>query len=830
MSTKDTSSPVIRRLPALPLRDMVVLPGGSASLFVGRPGSLRALELAANSGKELLLVAQKDSGSNDLSADTLYSIGVIAQVGESIRTPDNTVKAMVKAGERVRILSLEESDGALHAIVEIIPSVDLSPTQEKQYIAALKSQFEEYTQKGDRKAAAESAILAVKQISLGQLVDHLAPYCNLELVELQQILECHEMDKRAELLMKVLEERIDLNKIERRLRSRIKQQIDRNQREYYLTEQIKAAQNELGGDEEEDEFIQFKNKITKARMPAQAKNKAEAEIKKLRMMSPMSAEATVIRNYLGWLLDLPWSKQTRTKPSLSEAFEILEKQHHGLEEVKERVLEYLAVQSRVKTMQSTILCFVGPPGVGKTSLGEAIADATGRKFVRMALGGMRDEAEIRGHRRTYIGSMPGRIIQKMTQAGVNNPLFLLDEIDKLGMDYRGDPAAALLEVLDPEQNQHFSDHFLETEFDLSKVMFICTANTMNLPPALLDRLEVVHLSGYTEDEKMDIAQQHLLPKQHRLTGLSEKELRIAPEALTEIIGGYTQEAGVRQLERCLAQIARKTVLIAARAKDEAKAAKSVKAAKSSAKGAKRKKSGTSELQIQQLEDYLGVKRYFLDEASKKDRVGQITGLAWTQAGGDVLTIEAACISGGNDKLIKTGSLGEVMQESVQAALTVARNCTLSMNVVEGYPAKCDMHMHIPAGSTPKDGPSAGLAMTLAAISAVTHIPIKGSIAVTGEITLRGEVLRIGGLKEKLLAARRSGIQKVLIPADNEAELSKIPENITGVLEIVGVRWVHEVWEHAFEASALNAQIDALRNPAPPPVQSGHYSPPPTLSH
>ena len=831
----DTDNPdqsILMPIPVLPLRDLVVLPDNQMSqkvpLFVGRPLSLRALELTNERGGNLLLVAQRDPDQEQISQDNLYGVGTLAKLEEVLKLADGTVKAVVTAVARARVTGLRTDEGALQAEVEILAPAPMPEQVERQHMSVLGQQFREYTNKVNRKKTTprELLLLADKAESLGELVDMLASHMNLELAEMQQLLELHEMSERSERLMKLLEERIEMGELDRQLRSRIKQQIEKNQKEYYLSEQIKAAQKELEGDGEDD-ISHLRAKIDKARMPKSAKEKALSELRKLEMMSPMSAEASVIRNYLGWMLDLPWHKASKVESDLNRAVEILDEDHYGLEDVKERILEYLAVQARSSKPQSTILCLVGPPGVGKTSLGKSIAHATGREFAHMALGGMRDEAEIRGHRRTYVGAMPGRIIQRMSKVGVRNPLFLLDELDKIGMDYRGDPAAALLEVLDPEQNQSFTDHFMETEYDLSNVMFVCTANTLNIPPALLDRLEVVQISGYTEEEKVHIATRHLIPKQMERTGLQPKELRIEDKAVQAIIHGYTREAGVRQLDRRLSRLARKVVLKndrkqASTTSTTAAAGKGKKPTAAKGKAAKKSKSfSTTVLKAGDVVDYLGALEFHEQERNGIDRVGQITGLAWTAAGGEVLSIEASYVPGGRGRVIKTGSLGDVMQESVQAALTVVRNSAVGMEVVEGYPENCDIHLHMPSGATPKDGPSAGLGITIAIMSTVLDLPISSNVAVTGEITLRGEVLRIGALKEKLLAARRHGIKTVLIPEENKSDLEEVSSQVKDALEIVPVRWVQEVWSKVFGDAIGAGKLQALN--ASPARKMAEYS-------
>lgn len=790
----------LTRVPVLALRDVVVLPGTEVPLFVGRALSLRALELAVEGGGRLLLVSQREPEHEQIKVNNLYRVGTLSEVKQILRMGDGTVKAQVFSLERSKVDGFEMDDGALYAEISSVEITKLPEEEEQRYASVLRKQFGEYVTKGGRKLPREVKVTGENVSGLSELVDFLALHSSLELTEMQELLELPQLVPRTEFLMKALERRIEMGKLERTLRKRIKKQMEKNQKEYYLNEQIKAAQKELVAESGGDEWEVLRRKVEEAKMSDAASEKALAEISKLEMMSPGSAEAYVIRNYLDVLLSLPWHKSTRIRRDLQQATKMLEEEHYGLDDVKERILEYLAVQSRTRKPQSTVLCLVGPPGVGKTSLGKSIARATGRNFAHIALGGVRDEAEIRGHRRTYVGAMPGRILQRLTKTGTSNPLFLLDEVDKIGRDYhRGDPASALLEVLDPEQNGNFFDHFLDTEYDLSSVMFVCTANTLNIPPALLDRMEVVQVSGYTEEEKLHIAQKHLLPKQLQRAGLKPAELQLTEETINGIIHGYTQEAGVRQLEQRFGRIARKVVLASQRA------------AKKATKGNK-KPAISVQIQIAELTDYLGVKEYHQQESGKVDRIGQITGLAWTSSGGEILTIESVCIPGGRGRTIKTGSLGDVMQESVQAALTVARTCAVGMDVIVGYPEQCDIHLHIPSGATPKDGPSAGLGMTVAVLSSITGLPIAGNLAVTGEITLRGEVLRIGALKEKLLAARRSGIERVLIPEENTADLSEISEHVKKDLEIIPVRWVGEVWQHVFGDALPRDKLKALGSP------------------
>lgn len=761
-------------LPLLPLRDVVVYPHMVIPLFVGREKSIEALEAAMTGDKQILLLAQRNPADDDPGEDALYRVGTIATVLQLLKLPDGTVKVLVEGEQRGAVERFSEVDGHCRAEVSLIEEVDAPDRESEVFVRSLLSQFEQYVQLG-KKVPAEvlSSLNSIDEPS--RLVDTMAAHMALKIEQKQEILEIIDLSARVEHVLALLDAEIDLLQVEKRIRGRVKKQMERSQREYYLNEQMKAIQKELGdGDEGHNEIEELKKRIDAAGLPKDAMTKAQAELNKLKQMSPMSAEATVVRSYIDWLVQVPWKAQSKVRLDLARAEDILDADHYGLEEVKERILEYLAVQKRVKKIRGPVLCLVGPPGVGKTSLAESIANATNRKFVRMALGGVRDEAEIRGHRRTYIGSMPGRLIQKMTKVGVRNPLFLLDEIDKMGSDMRGDPASALLEVLDPEQNHNFNDHYLEVDYDLSDVMFLCTSNSMNIPPALLDRMEVIRLPGYTEDEKINIAIKYLSPKQIQANGLKKGELEFDPDSIRDIIRYYTREAGVRGLERQIAKVCRKAV------KEHAMEKRfSVKV--------------TSEL----LEHFLGVRKFRYGLAEQQDQIGQVTGLAWTQVGGELLTIEAAVVPG-KGQLIKTGSLGDVMVESITAALTVVRSRAKSLGIPLDFHEKRDTHIHMPEGATPKDGPSAGIGMCTALVSALTGIPVRADVAMTGEITLRGQVLAIGGLKEKLLAAHRGGIKTVIIPEENVRDLKEIPDNIKQDLQIKPVKWIDEVLQIALQ--------------------------------
>ena len=770
----DTSD---RNAPVLPLRDVVVYPHMAIPLFVGREKSIKALSAAMQDDKRILLVAQRTAETDDPGAGDIYEVGTLASILQLLKLPDGTVKVLVEGVERARVLRLDEEGTFLTAECEVLVD-DEAASDDRETDALLRStqaMFEQYV-KLNKKVPAELLPSLASIDAPGRLADTIAAHLNLKLEDKQDVLEVIEPRARLENVLGRLEGEIDILQIEKRIRGRVKQQMEKSQREYYLNEQMKAIQKELGELEDApNEFEELAGKIEKAGMPKAVKTKASAELNKLKLMSPMSAEATVVRNYLDWLTGVPWKKRTKARIDLDLAQTQLDDDHFGLEKVKERIIEYLAVQSRVKKLKGPILCLVGPPGVGKTSLGRSIAAAVNRKFVRMSLGGVRDEAEIRGHRRTYIGSLPGKIVQNMSKVGVRNPLFLLDEIDKMAMDFRGDPSSALLEVLDPEQNNSFNDHYLEVDFDLSDVMFVATANTLNIPAPLLDRMEVIRLPGYTEDEKAAIAKQYLIPKQLKNNGVHDGELEITDAALTSTIRHYTREAGVRNLERLMSKIARKVV----------KQVLSDPAQKTVTVG------------DDNLESFLGVPQFRYGKAEEKNQIGQVTGLAWTEVGGDLLSIEVAVVPG-KGKPLQTGSLGNVMQESIHAALTVVRSRAEKLGIPADFHQNSDIHVHVPEGATPKDGPSAGIAMCTAIVSALTGIPVRSDVAMTGEITLRGEVLPIGGLKEKLLAAHRGGIQLVVIPQENVKDLSDIPDNIKGKLQIEPVRWVDEVLKLALE--------------------------------
>ncbi|VUD48265.1 Lon protease [Thalassocella blandensis] len=765
-------------IPLLPLRDVVVYPHMVIPLFVGRAKSIAALERAMSDDKQVLLVAQKHASVDEPGKDDLYSYGTIAAVLQLLKLPDGTVKVLVEGRRRAKINQVAESDGYFHAEYESINTIKDEAEQGKELdvlTRSLLSRFEHYVNLS-KKVPSEVMTSLSGIDEPGRLADTVAAHMSLDLPQKQEILEITSVLERIEHLIGLMDAEADLYQVEKRIRGRVKKQMEKSQREYYLNEQMKAIQKELGdlGDEA-SEGDDLEKKIADAGMPKEAEDKAKAELNKLKMMSPMSAEASVVRAYIDWMVNIPWKKRSKVLHDLERAEEILEKDHYGLEEVKERILEYLAVQKRVKKVKGPILCLVGPPGVGKTSLGESIARATNRKFVRMALGGVRDEAEIRGHRRTYIGSMPGKLVQKMAKVGVKNPLFLLDEIDKMGMDHRGDPASALLEVLDPEQNSTFNDHYLEVDYDLSDVMFVCTSNSMNIPGPLLDRMEVIRIPGYTEDEKLNIASRYLIPKQVKNNGLKKEEISISDEAIRDVIRYYTKEAGVRGLDREVAKLCRKVVT----------------------KNVKDKQLSKREIVGAELEDYLGVRKTDYGKAESENQIGQVTGLAWTQVGGELLTIESSAVRG-KGRLVKTGSLGDVMQESIQAAMTVVRSRAQFLGIEPSIHEKRDLHIHVPEGATPKDGPSAGIAMATALVSVYTEIPVRADVAMTGEITLRGEVLKIGGLKEKLLAAHRGGIKTVVIPQGNEADLRDIPDNIKSDLTIKPVKWIDQVLEIALQ--------------------------------
>lgn len=776
-------------IPILPLRDVVVYPHMVIPLFVGREKSIKALDHAMASGdKQILLVAQKEATEDNPSEKDIYSVGAVSTILQLLKLPDGTVKVLVEGIRRGQVKNLIQSEPFFLADVEYVEDGQLRDEEAEVLVRTLMSQFEKYV-KLNKKIPPEIVASVASIDDPSRLADTIAAHMSLKIQEKQNVLELISLRERLERLMGLMESEIDLLQVELRIRSNVKRQMEKSQREYFLNEQIKAIQEELG--HEANEHDELKDKIEKAGMPPEAYNKATVELKKLRMMAPMSAEATVCRNYIDWMLQVPWKKKSKIRLDLPAAEAILEEDHYGLEKIKERILEFLAVQKRVKKLKGPILCLVGPPGVGKTSLGKSIARATQRTFVRMSLGGIRDEAEIRGHRRTYIGALPGKILQKLAKAGVRNPLFLLDEIDKMAMDFRGDPAAALLEVLDPEQNNTFNDHYLEVDYDLSDVMFVATANSLNIPPPLLDRMEVIRLPGYTEDEKLNIAERYLIPKQMRDNGLSESELKISHAGLLSIIRYYTREAGVRNLDREISKIARKVV---------------------------KEILMNSELKLVEvnennLENYLGVKKYRFGLAEDHDQIGQVTGLAWTEVGGDILTIEAVAIPG-KGKTTTTGKLGEVMQESIHAAMSVVRSRAKALGIPTDFYEKNDIHIHVPEGATPKDGPSAGIGMCTAIVSVLTSIPVRADVAMTGEITLRGEVLPIGGLKEKLLAARRGGIAEVIIPEENRRDLKEIPENIREDLVIHCVQWIDEVL-----AIALTRSPQALsETPTIPPAE------------
>lgn len=762
-------------LPLLPLRDVVVFPHMVIPLFVGRPKSIKALEAAMEAGRQIMLVAQKAAGKDEPKPDDMFEVGCVSSILQMLKLPDGTVKVLVEGLQRATTQTI--TDGEEHFVAEVLPippEVDTKPEVEALR-RAVTQQFDQYV-KLNKKIPPEILTSIAGIDDAGRLADTIAAHLPLKLDAKQSVLDLSEVGKRLEKLLDLLEHEVDILQVEKRIRGRVKRQMEKSQREYYLNEQVKAIQKELGDGEEGADLEDLDKKIQAARMPKEARKKADAELKKLKLMSPMSAEATVVRNYIETLVNLPWSKKTKIKHDLSNAESVLNEDHYGLEKVKDRILEYLAVQQRVDKVKAPILCLVGPPGVGKTSLGQSVARATGRKFVRMALGGVRDEAEIRGHRRTYIGSMPGKVLQSLSKVGTRNPLFLLDEIDKLGMDFRGDPSSALLEVLDPEQNHTFGDHYVEVDFDLSDVMFVATSNSMNIPPALLDRMEVIRLSGYTEDEKVNIAQRYLLPKQRKNNGVKDEEMDVTESAIRGIIRYYTREAGVRSLEREISKICRKVV--------KNLALKVVE--------------GQAVVTEDNLNEFLGVRKYDFGRAEKKNQVGQVVGLAWTEVGGDLLTIEATSMPG-KGNIIRTGSLGDVMKESVEAARTVVRSRARRLGIKDEMFEKRDVHVHVPDGATPKDGPSAGAAMTTAFVSALTGIPVRADVAMTGEITLRGEVTAIGGLKEKLLAAHRGGIKTVMIPEENVKDLQDIPENVKNQLEIVPVRWIDRVLEVALES-------------------------------
>ncbi|AUM11178.1 endopeptidase La [Ketobacter alkanivorans] len=775
-----------KQYPLLALRDVVVYPHMVIPLFVGREKSIKALEEAMETDKQIVLVAQVNASDDDPAPSDLYQVGTVATILQLLKLPDGTVKVLVEGADRAFTRNVTLNHGFLSAEIRETPHSQIDEREGEVLVRSLLSQFEQYV-KLSKKVASEILTSVSNIEEAGRLSDTISAHLALKIQDKQRILEIFDIRERIDHLMALMEGEIDLLQVEKRIRGRVKKQMEKSQREYYLNEQMKAIQKELGDLEEGgNELEDFEKRIESSGMTKEAKEKTRSELNKLKMMSPMSAEATVVRSYLDWMVNLPWRKKSKVRNDLSKAKEILDQDHYGLDEVKERILEYLAVQARVNKIRGPVLCLVGPPGVGKTSLGQSIAKATNRKFVRMALGGVRDEAEIRGHRRTYIGSMPGKLVQKISKVGVKNPLFLLDEIDKMGVDMRGDPASALLEVLDPEQNNTFNDHYLEVDYDLSDVLFICTSNSMNIPAPLLDRMEVIRIPGYTEDEKLNIAQQYLVPKQRKMNGLKDQELEMSDESIRHLIRYYTRESGVRGLEREIAKVCRKHV------KENVLSA-------------------TLDLVTvspELLEEYSGVRKFNYGKKEDEDRIGQVTGLAWTSVGGELLTIEAAAVAG-KGRQIRTGSLGDVMQESIQAALTVVRSRSHLLGINPEFHEKNDIHIHVPEGATPKDGPSAGIGMCTALVSVLTNIPVRSDVAMTGEITLRGQVLPIGGLKEKLLAAHRGGITTIVIPKENERDLKEIPDNIKEDLDIHCVKWIDEVLELAL-----------VRMPQPIPESAG----------
>ena len=771
-------------LPVLPLRDVVVFPHMVIPLFVGRKKSIKALEISMEAGKQILLVAQKFAAEDDPGIDEIYKVGTVASILQLLKLPDGTVKVLVEGENRVVIDRYIETEDCFSALISPISEAAVDEREIEVLMRTVLSEFDQYV-KLNNKIPPEILTSLAGIDDPARLADTIAAHLSLKIEDKQQILEMVDTRERLEHILGVMESEIDLLQVEKRIRGRVKKQMEKSQREYYLNEQMKAIQKELGEIEDApNELEDLMKKIVEAGMPKEAREKAEAELKKLKMMSPMSAEATVVRNYIDWLVQVPWKKRNKVRKDLSAAEQILEEDHYGLDKVKERILEYLAVQQRMKKIKGPILCLVGPPGVGKTSLGKSIARATNRKFIRMSLGGVRDEAEIRGHRRTYIGSMPGKIVQNMTKVKARNPLFMLDEVDKMSMDFRGDPSSALLEVLDPEQNHTFVDHYLEVDYDLSEVMFVATANTLNIPPPLLDRMEVIRISGYTEDEKVHIATRYLVPKQIEANGLKKEEISLSKAALINIVRYYTREAGVRGLEREIAKICRKV-------------------AKELLLDEKRT---SARITPKNIGKYLGVRQFRYGKAEEENQVGQVTGLAWTEVGGELLTIESVLLTG-KGKQIYTGKLGDVMQESIQAAMSVVRSRAVSYGVDPEFFQKYDFHVHVPEGATPKDGPSAGIGMCVALLSVITGIPVRSDVAMTGEITLRGEVLPIGGLKEKLLAAHRGGISTVIIPEENEKDLAEIPKNIKADLEIKSAKWVDQVLEIALERMPERASKD-----------------------
>ncbi|MGK0523242.1 MAG: ATP-dependent Lon protease [Pseudomonadales bacterium] len=779
---------IVQEYPLLPLRDVVVFPHMVVPLFVGREKSIQALEAAMEGSKEILLVAQRDASTDEPGPNDVFEVGTLATVLQMLRLPDGTVKVLVEGNARAAISNITEAD-YLSGGAALMDDEGLPDREEEVLLKTLMDEFEKFV-KLSRKVPSEvsNALAGIEE--LDRLADTMAAHLEMSIPEKQELLEALDVNRRVELLLGKLDGEIDLIEVEKRIRGRVKKQMERSQREYYLNEQMKAIQKEMGNlGEGNNDFEELEQKLEEAGLPEEARKKTESELNKLKMMSPMSAEATVVRGYIDWMLAVPWKKRSRVRHDIEKAREILDQDHYGLDEVKKRILEYLAVQSRVKKVKGPVLCLVGPPGVGKTSLGQSIARATNRKYTRMALGGVRDEAEIRGHRKTYIGALPGKLLQKLAKVGVKNPLFLFDEIDKMGMDHRGDPASALLEVLDPEQNHTFNDHYLEVDYDLSDVMFVCTSNSMDIPSALLDRMEVIRIPGYTEDEKVNIALRYLLPKQIKANGLRKDELTLPEDTLRDIVRYYTREAGVRGLEREIAKICRKVVREHVEANDKA----------------------VIVIEPDMLEHYSGVRKFNYGLAEETNQIGQVTGLAWTQVGGELLTIECA-LTPGKGRVVKTGSLGDVMQESIQTALTVVRSRAEGLGIADDFHEKHDLHVHVPEGATPKDGPSAGIGMCTALVSALTKIPVRADVAMTGEITLRGRVLPIGGLKEKLLAAHRGGIKTILIPDENVRDLKEIPDNIKESLEILPVKWIDEVLDialaYAPEPHAVNKSSEA----------------------
>ncbi len=795
MSTSQVLSAESVDLPLLPLRDVVVFPNMVIPLFVGRPRSIRALEIVMETGKSIMLAAQKSAGKDDPAPEDVYEIGCISNILQILKLPDGTVKVLVEGVQRAIIRTVKDIETHFVCQADPITSIPEQNPETEGLKRAIISQFEQYI-KLNKKIPPEVLTSLISNEDIGRLADTIAAHLPLKLEQKQKMLETIVASERLENLLTQLETEIEILQVEKRIHGRIKKQMEKSQRDYYLNEQVKAIQKELGEGEDGADIEELEKRILAKKMPKEARKKMDSEFKKLRLMSPMSAEASVVRNYIDTFINLPWKTKSKISSSILNAELVLDNDHYGLEKVKERILEYLAVQQRVKKLKAPILCLVGPPGVGKTSLGQSIAKATNRRFVRMALGGVRDEGEIRGHRRTYIGSMPGKILQNLSKTGVRNPLFLLDEIDKLGTDFRGDPSSALLEVLDPEQNHTFQDHYIEVDFDLSDVMFVATSNTLNISPALLDRMEVIRLSGYTEIEKTHIAHDHLLPKLMRNNGIHIEELRITDSAIIDIIRYYTREAGVRSLEREIGKICRKIV-------KKSLIDNELPYVKGEDENRNRKEDSSLKLSVvvnsENLNSYLGVKRYDFGMAGKENQVGQVTGLAWTEVDGDLLTIEVADMAG-NGTIQRTGSLGDVMKESVEAARTVVRSRASRFGFSDSIFEKRDMHVHVPEGATPKDGPSAGIAITTAMVSALSKIPVRANVAMTGEITLRGEVLPIGGLKEKLLAALRGGIKTVLIPEENLKDLNEIPDNVKSNLEIIPVRWIDKVLELSLEKS------------------------------